>query len=233
MRIEWKDVIEAADQNDWPIKYEYVRVWTETESPGLKMVGYEYPVGMKENEINFMYNTIVRNNLRSGFEIATGFGASTYGLGMAFKETKGKLVTLDAYIEEARQNPNGYKNEQTYHPDDPVGFRSVNQLIEFGKLEKIVFPEIGYSPTAVEPLIKKHQIEELDFILIDGGHWDDAVIRDIEALGPFLKKDAWIFLHDTHCLSRSLEHIREKFGKPITTPKECKPPHGWNLSYVG
>lgn len=230
--ISWSNIIKASDEQDWEIKYDFVRVWSETESPGLKMRHLEYPVGMKENEVNFIYKTIVENNLKSGFEIATGFGASAYGAGLGFKETGGTLITMDAYIEEAVQNPKGYHNEKEYKAENPVGYQSVLQLIEFGGLVDYVVPEIGFSPQDVSTVLKKHNVDQLDYLLIDGGHWDEAVIRDIEATKGYLADGAWIFLHDVHCLSKSLEHIKNMFNAKITTPNECKPPNGWNLSYV-
>lgn len=231
MKLEYKTLIDATNNSE--IQYEYVRIWDPNESPGLKMKHLNFPVGMKENEINFLYKTIIENNLKSGFEIATGFGASAYGIGMAFKQTNGKLITMDAYIEEDIQDPNGYKAHLEYlNEKEPDGFKSVNQIIKVAGLENHVKAVIGFSPQDVKPTLEKESVKELDFVLIDGGHWDEAVIRDFDTIQPYLTDNAWVFLHDVHCLSYSLTHIRDRFGSNIITPPECRPPHGWNLSYV-
>jgi predicted O-methyltransferase YrrM len=50
-----------------------------------------------------LYFTIVENNFKSGFEIATAFGYSTEYLGLAFQKTGGKCISLDCYIEEFKE----------------------------------------------------------------------------------------------------------------------------------
>ncbi len=51
-----------------------------------------------------LYFTIVENNFKSGFEIATAFGYSTAYLGLAFQKTGGKCISLDCYIEEFKED---------------------------------------------------------------------------------------------------------------------------------
>jgi len=86
---------------DGPVQYEL------TEMGHIKMVNHLYPYSIKEREFNFLRDLIAHNNLKNGFECATAFGISSLALGLGFKETGGKCVTMDAYIEEKCEDPGG------------------------------------------------------------------------------------------------------------------------------
>ena len=67
---------------------------------GIKFVDKPVPISINESEYNFMYQTIVNNNLKVGYELSTGVGISTIAISQAFKFTGGHLISLDSYYEE-------------------------------------------------------------------------------------------------------------------------------------
>ena len=94
------------------------------------MLQHPYPYSILQEEFDFLKNIIVENNLKCGYECATAFGISSLAIGLGFKQTGGKCVTMDAYIEEKCEDPGKYKNfeKQVYEQDD--GYKSVKYLIE-------------------------------------------------------------------------------------------------------
>lgn len=50
-------------------------------------------------EFKKLFEIVVRNNVQSALEIGTGFGISSLAIGMGLKQTGGKGITVDSYIE--------------------------------------------------------------------------------------------------------------------------------------
>lgn len=241
MKIDYEELCKRSVEENWDIKYETFRVWTESESPALRMAHKPYPVGLKEMEAQFIHDFILEHGLRWGFEVATGFGASALAAGLAFKETGGKLVTMDAYIEEDRGDPNVYRgaaDETTFTNKNADGYVSAKNLAErYGLLWVTLVPVVGSSPGDVDSVIRDFfeipmlDGASLDYVFIDAGHWDEAVRRDLDAVFPFLAKRRAVFFHDVHCFSGdTIAYIEGKLGGKLVTA--VKPPNGWNLSYV-
>ena len=152
----FKDILELIDG---PVTY------SDSGRGNLKMSNHPYPYSIKEEEFNFLRNLIVEHNLQRGYECATAFGISSTALGLGFKETGGKIVTMDAYIEESKGNPGHYRDMQREVYDKADGYKSVKYLIEQFGLEDTLFPEIGWSPDDTETCIRRHFSEPLDFVL--------------------------------------------------------------------
>jgi len=89
----------------------YVEFVEDTKDNEVKYVHYDpmfkqyshlalstsfHPFSVKQIEANYIYDFIIKHKLTRGFEIATGTGASAAAAGLAFKETNGLLVTMDA-----------------------------------------------------------------------------------------------------------------------------------------
>jgi hypothetical protein len=109
--------------NDGPVQYE------KTGNGNIKMKQHPYPYSIKEEEFNFLTNLIVEHNLQRGYECATAFGVSSLALGLGFKQTGGKIVTMDAYIEEKCKNPGAYEKFEAEVYEQADGFKSVKYLI--------------------------------------------------------------------------------------------------------
>ena len=213
------------ESNDWDISYEF---GDKSSHTSIRMQGTTYPNSITEPEFNIIRETISKNGLTSGYEIATGFGLSTLAAGLGFKETGGKIVTMDAYHEEVTQNPLG-DNLNIKH-ENTRGFRSVIQLIEKFDLNENVFPTVGWSPedtnSCIDSVFEKDK--KLDFIFIDGFHTEDAVINDFNSIKHKINKNKFILmLHDTDVLPNSIAYIEDELK--IKGSLKSERPHGFYL----
>lgn len=205
------------------------------EEQSIKMKNHFHPWSIKVDEFLFLYNTIKQNNLKNGYEVATAFGVSALAAGLAMKETGGKLVTMDAYIEEKYNHAHGYRqsDDEVYYENND-GYKNVKYFIKKFNLEKNLIPEIGWSPNNTYQVLSKNfdlDKEKLDYVFIDAGHWDEAVMKDVESVIPFLSKNCYIFLHDVHAFSKKVDNfLISKLGK---TYKIVVPiPTGFNLALL-
>jgi predicted O-methyltransferase YrrM len=198
----------------------------------FSMANHTFPLSIRYDEFEFLKNLIIKYNLKSGFELATAFGVSAVALGTGFKQTGGKLLTMDAYIEET---------SETYDPEypgattnyDADGFKSVNYLIEYFRLKEIVNPQIGFSPAEVKDVVDKHSRKTFDFLFLDGGHSPEQIIRDLYAIRPFMEKEYLIVLHDyfNNVYTEEVKNVVDKlFGiEPVI---ELEQPFGDNLAVI-
>jgi predicted O-methyltransferase YrrM len=225
------DFLKIISTENGPVQYELVRSWFGANS--MKMTNHKFPYSITETEFEFLKDLIIMYNLKSGYEIATAFGVSSTGIGLGFKETGGKLVTMDAYIEENANNCESYKDYKPAVYENMDGYKSAKFLIkEFG-LEDTVFLEVGWSPNDTESVIRKHISEPLDFVFIDGGHFPNQLINDISSVVPLLADKYVIAFHDMYpgVFDESVnEHIRKTFGKDVQVA--VPEPYGYNLSII-
>lgn len=158
------------------------------------------PLSIKEEEFNYLKDIIIRYNLKKGFELATAFGVSSIAIGLGMKETNGKLVTMDAYVEESCNNWEAYRNKDPIVNTEAIGYKSVNFLIKEFDLENIVFPEFGWSPIHTEKCIRNHfsEGEKLDFVFLDAGHFPEQIMKDILGFHPFLGDKFVLAFHDVY-----------------------------------
>jgi predicted O-methyltransferase YrrM len=197
---------------DGPVQYE------NTGSGHIKMKQHPYPYSIKQDEFEFLKNIIIEHNLQRGYECATAFGVSSCAIGLGFKQTGGKVVTMDAYIEEKCQNPGAYKDFERTVYETSDGYKSVKYLIEKFELQDTLFPEIGWSPDDTESSIRKHFSEKLDFVFIDAGHFEEHMIKDIDVFLPLLADKYVLAFHDVYDWSftkKVHEHLFEKIGKNV------------------
>ena len=203
---------ELTELNDGPVHYELL------PRGNIKMLEHPYPYSILQEEFNFLTNIIAENNLQRGYECATAFGISSLAIGLGFKQTGGKCVTMDAYIEEKCQNPEKYKDFEKEVYEKADGFKSVKYLIEKFDLKDNLFPEIGWSPDDTEDRIRKHFTDPLDFVFIDAGHFPEQIIKDIDAFFPLLSNRYVVVFHDVydHSFDNTVhEHAIKKFGKDV------------------
>ena len=219
-----------------PVQYRFVGLWDDS-NPGyvhsynMNMIGHNFPVSIRQREFEFLKETIIKYNLKNGFELATAFGVSATALGLGFKQTGGKLITMDAYIEENLQDHRyDGANYQTYH--EMNGWKSVNYLIEHFRLQKVVTPTVGWSPDDTGSVIAQHTTEKIDFVFLDAGHFPEQVMKDLYALKPFLDKEYVIALHD-YFETVYPDYLKEWLNKEFGTPVIGVPlPHGDNLTLI-
>lgn len=176
----------------------------------LKMSNHYNPWSLQEDEALIVYNTIVRNNLEKGLEIATAFGISSIAIGQALKKTAGKLVTIDAYVEENFDLCDKYElnTRLVKSAEEADGYKMANKLIRYLNLEDIVFTEVGWSPDVVPSVIEKHfTTSKLDFAFIDGGHSVEQIHADVLSVLPFLGEDCIVIFHDYNAVGSETIHL--------------------------
>jgi predicted O-methyltransferase YrrM len=175
----------------------------------FKLSNHYHPYSLKEEESQILYDLIVLNNYKSGFEVATAFGISSSAIGQALKVTGGKLVTLDAYIEESVNNAGGYELNTRATKENADGYQMAINLYKALGIDDIVKPVVGWSPDDVPSAIESSGIHlPLDFAFIDGGHSHEQIIADVNAVLPYLKDECMILFHDWNEVRR--EHLQEK-----------------------
>jgi predicted O-methyltransferase YrrM len=199
----------------------------------LKMTNHDFPYSIRPTEFNYLKNIVVDYNLKNGYEIATAFGVSTTALGLGFKQTGGKLVSMDAYVEEGVNSYWTYQNQNPTLYYDTDGYKSAQYLIEHFDLKDNVFLEIGWSPNDTTDRIRKHITEPLDFVFIDCGHFPEQLIKDLESIRLLLAQEYIIVLHDCFPFMLTPEvnqYIEQNFGilPTIVVPE----PLGNNMSVI-
>lgn len=212
-----------------PIKYKFTN-----QSLQMDMAGS--PLSIRENEFEFLKKYIIINNLKTGFELGTGFGISTAAIGLGFRRTGGHLISMDAYTEEKFQSYEYVaSNKDVYR--DAIGYKSAKFLMKELELENTVDIVCGWSPTDIPTILKPYlqQSRQLDFVFIDAMHNDESVMNDLTAIFPFMSKKFVLFLHDVHCFSQSTkDHIKSLFGKIYAVIPSCSLDIGlgYNLAIV-
>lgn len=203
----------------------------------LRMHNHNNPLSIADVEFDFIYNFVKRHKLKNGYEIATAFGVSMLAPALAMKEHGGHLVTMDAYIEEQYNDCSGYVGKiGTYSDSD--GFKSAQHLIKTYGLENVVTPIVGFSPNDTKSALERAfdlNKQKLDYVFIDGLHTDDAVIKDLGSIMPYLNKNRYVvFFHDTHCFSQRVKnHVKLQLGSFWKIAENCTHPgNGYNLAYV-
>jgi hypothetical protein len=192
------DLIETSQERNWDIKYEYV---PKEEGYSLKMIDQWHPFSVKIAEWEYINQFVHIHGLKNGYEIATGFGISALAAARAMPEFGGKLVTMDAYVEELYGDCGKY-NDGVKRVGDTTrkGYRSIKQLIQHFGLETTLFPYIGWSPDDTTQAISSvfGPGEKLEYVFVDGLHTVDAVIKDLTSVLPYLNREKYaIFLHDS------------------------------------
>ena len=164
----------------------------------LKLSNHYHPWSMREHEAKIVYDLIIQNQLKSGFEIATAFGISASVMGQALKITNGKLVTMDAYVEENFNYSGGYDiNTKLVKNIDADGYKMAKALIEVLGITDNVALEIGWSPDDTGTIIERtFGSTKLDFAFIDGGHTQAQIDADVKAVFPYLADDCILLFHD-------------------------------------
>lgn len=204
----------------------------------MRMSNHKDPCCIADVEFDFIYNFVKKHKLKNGYEIATAFGVSMLAPALAMKEHGGRLVTMDAYIEEQHNYCMGYTGKvQTYQNAD--GFKVANNLMDIYELRDVVNLVVGFSPQDTRKALEtKFDLskEKLDYVFIDGLHTDDAAIKDLRAVLPFINRDRFVvFFHDTHCFGPiTKKFVRNQLGKHWTLIPKCGHPNGdgFNLAMV-
>lgn len=184
---------EIVSLTDGPVKYAH------GGRGHLRMSHRDVPLSILEPEFNYIKDIIVSSNCKTGFEVATAFGISALAAGLGFKETGGKLLTMDAYIEENSADPNAYRGANKALYKDSMGYKSVSYLREKFNLEDNLVAECGWSPDDIAPLIEQHfGSTKLDYVFIDSGHFPEQLREEVNVLSKFIHKNTIFLFHDVY-----------------------------------
>jgi hypothetical protein len=233
LKLEWGPVKYELQPQPFQLDNNIIRNWH------LKMVGYDFPRAVHIKEFDFLKKLIIDYDLKSGYECATAFGVSTVALGLGFLQTGGKLISMDAYIEEIETESivydkmNRYRYDGKQHNTNSMGFKSANFLIEHFRLKNVVKLEIGYSPDDVGNVVQNNLNKKLDFVFIDAGHFPEQLIKDLESIRQFLDDEYVIVLHDSFpwlITPEVEEFLITNFGKTVDLPIMW--PDGYNMGVI-
>lgn len=188
---------------------------------GIVLKNKHFPISINEAEYNFMHKFIIDNNLKTGFELSTGTGISTIGIGTAMAITNGHLITMDSYYEDitgiSQNIPVCKYNEENINniKENSECYKFISKIIKKMNLENIVQIEIGWSP--LDSVIKiKERNQPLDFIFLDCPKNSTEFIRDFIPLTHFLNDKYVIFVHDTHTFdSTAYNVVLDTLGIPL------------------
>jgi predicted O-methyltransferase YrrM len=203
-----------------------------------KLKTKKFPHSCTDEEGLMLYFTIVENDFKSGFEIATAFGYSTSFLGLAFQKTGGKCISLDCYIEE-------FKEDYLYNESELISASEKIRLeIESGKLpvgldmakniakrlgvENVIDFKVGLSPNDVPKVIGERKI---DFAFIDGGHFGEQPTKDFLAVLPYLSDKCAVLFHDNNFNRYVYRAVIE--AKKRLNSSETRVHTRYNLTLVG
>lgn len=166
----------------------------------LRMAHREVPLSILEPEFAFITDVIATNNCKTGFEVATAFGISALAAALGFKKTGGKLVTMDAYIEENSEHPNAYRGANKTLYKDAAGYKSVNYLREKFEVQDNLSIECGWSPDDIDEVIEKTfgKNAKLDYIFIDSGHFPEQMRAEVDALAKYTHRNTVFLFHDVY-----------------------------------
>jgi len=170
-----------------------------------KLKTKKFPYSCTDEEGLMLYFTIVENNFKSGFEIATAFGYSTAFLGLAFQKTGGKCISLDCYIEEFKEDFLYDESELISASEKirleiesgnlPVGLDMAKNIARRLGIENATEFRVGLSPNNVPEVIGERKI---DFAFIDGGHFGEQPTKDFLAVFPYLSDKCAVLFHDNN-----------------------------------
>ncbi|TWU26351.1 hypothetical protein Pla52o_02040 [Novipirellula galeiformis] len=195
-----------------------------------KLKNKAFPYSLTDEEGLMLYKVIADNQLKSGYEIATAFGYSSFYLGMAFQATGGSLLSVDAYIEEAEEDFQYTEERAREHAeslraalkngtesDIPEGLRFARWGAEQLGIANIIDYQVGFSPLHVDELT---QGREFDFAFIDGGHFGEQPVKDVESILGRLNPNRFVMaFHDTQCeaVAKAVHFACAKLSVPRIT----------------
>lgn len=220
----------------WSQEWEVQYTFANNNRNSLMMLRHGVPISITHREFDHIHDFIRRNNLKYGYEVATGFGISGLAAALAFQNNGGKIVTMDSYIEEVTKQCDKYDYVHEIQTGSD-GYKSVHQLINMFGLENVLYPTIGYSPTntlrCLDSVYDMTKVS-LDYIFIDAMHFPNAAKSDIQAILPYINRDKFaLFMHDWHCVKSIAPYIKEVLDISMVVVEHCQLPHGYNLAYGG
>lgn len=189
-----------------------------------KLKERNFPYSCTDEEGLILHEAVNLLNLKSGFEIATAFGYSSLFLGLAFSKNKGKLISLDCYVEEWKDNFLYDFEDLQFVTEEvkkevalgnlPIGLKYAQANRDELALQNNINYHIGISPLDLPDIIK----DNIDFAFIDGGHFGDQPTKDFLGIYPKLSEKCIVFFHDNNgntYVEKAIKMAEERLGSKI------------------
>ncbi len=150
---------------------------------------------MADEEADRLYRTALdAATLGPCLEIGSYCGKSAYFIGLACKQRRGVLFSVDHHRGSEEQQP----GEQYFDPelfDERHGrintFHFFQQTLERAGLLATVVPVVSDSATAA-----RMWSTPLSLVFIDGGHTFEAASDDLRLWSPHIMNDGFLVIHD-------------------------------------
>ena len=139
------------------------------------------------------------------------------------------------YVEEDCETPDAYRHAEASRKSEALGYRSASWILQHFGLTDIVSLNVGWSPDDIPAILDRHPggAGPLDFVFIDAGHWDEALVKDLAVIRDRLADRYVVLIHDVHCFSQSsFQFVQQQFGRGWSVIDRCRHPLGWNLSVI-
>lgn len=193
-------------------------------NPRYNALGFKKggPTSITSDEFEYFHNYVLENNIKNVYEVATGTGLST----LSFSINAEHVITIDSYIEAEFKSCDKYRYSKGVYKES-FCFDIINNVLKhFNVIDKVDL-NIGWSPDDV-PSVVNNKI--FDLVFIDALHFDEALIKDFDAIWPYVNKDKYtIFLHDTHCFKNgAIQHISKILNTDLQMVKGI---NTYNLGY--
>jgi len=152
----------------------------------------ERPVSVGLIEAFFLHNITKLINAKSGFEIGSGFGYSSWWIGHALRSGEW-FGSIDNY------------SEGSNHLEKIKFITFAKETLELGNTHYYN----GTSPSDLKKIIGQ---KELDIVFIDGHHYQDAPLSDFKEILNFVNEKSIIVMHDIqdkYTVNKALDYANE------------------------
>ena len=132
------------------------------------MLGYiknnviSLPFSINNFEFNFMRDVIIKNNLKNGYELATGLGISTLAISLGMKKTEGHLISCDSY-QEVSENTVTLNGDKVFNMYDTDTYKVCSYLLKYYDTANYVSLFNALSPHQTNDILIKNG-KKLDMV---------------------------------------------------------------------
>ncbi len=185
----------------------YQGITDEKVLPMLKHLPYRHGgMNVPAEDGRLLYDIILENDYQRGLEIGTSNGYSALWLGLAFKQTGGKLITLEI---------------------EPQRAREARENFEHAGLENIIESRINDALKEIPNLEGK-----FDFVFIDA--WKPDYIKYFELILPMMNPGGVITSHNVTSQGSSMQDFLQEIQQNprLTTTIDRTSRAGVSISYV-
>jgi predicted O-methyltransferase YrrM len=185
----------------------FLGITDEKALPMLKHLPYRHGgMNVPAEDGRMLFDIILDKSYKRGLEIGTSNGYSALWLGLAFKETGGKLITIEIEPKRAREAQENFEHAGL---DDIIESRINDALKEIPALEG-----------------------KFDFVFIDA--WKPDYIKYLELILPKMKSGGVITAHNVTSQGSSVRDFLEEIQQnpKLTTTIDRSSRAGVSISYV-